>query len=130
VREAVEDLGAERIGHGVRMMEDEGVVALARERGTVFEVCPTSNYQSGVVPALSDHPLPRMMQAGLNVTVNTDDPSVSRIDLSHEFKLAHEDLGVPMEVLKERVLAAAEAAFLPDDEREKLMGELEEELKQ
>lgn len=130
VREAVEDLGAERIGHGVRVLEDEDVVTLARERGTVFEVCPTSNYQSGVVPALSDHPLPRMMQAGLNVTVNTDDPSVSRIDLSHEFRLAHEDLGVPMDVLKERVLAAAQAAFLPDDERENLVGELDEELKQ
>ena len=129
VREAVEDLGAERIGHGVRVMEDEDVVALARERGPTFEVCPTSNYQSGVVPALSDHPLPRMMQAGLNVTVNTDDPSVSRIDLSHEFKLAHEDLGVPMDVLKERVLAAAQATFLPDDEREKLVGELEKELR-
>ena len=106
-------------------MEDEDVVALARERGTTFEVCVTSNYQSGVVPALSDHPLPRMLQADLNVTLNTDDPSVSRIDLSHEFKLVREDLGVPLDVLKERVLAAARAAFLPEGEREELVGELE-----
>jgi adenosine deaminase len=106
------------------------VIALARERGTAFEVCVTSNYQSGVVPALSDHPLPRMMQAGLNATLNTDDPSVSRIDLSHEFKLVREDLGIPMDILKERVLAAAKAAFLPDDERKKLVGELGKNLKQ
>jgi adenosine deaminase len=130
VREAIEDLGAERIGHGVRIMEDENVIALARERGTAFEVCVTSNYQSGVVPALSDHPLPRMMQAGLNATLNTDDPSVSRINLSHEFKLAREDLGIPMDILKERVLAAAQAAFLPDEEREALVGELEKVLKE
>ena len=129
VREAIEDLDAERIGHGVRVMEDEDVVALARERGITFEVCPTSNYQSGVVPALSAHPLPRMLQADLNVTLNTDDPSVSRIDLSHEFKLVREDLGVPLDVLKERVLAAAEAAFLPDEERDELVGELERNLK-
>ena len=128
VREAIEELGAERIGHGVRVMEDENVVALARERGTTFEVCVTSNYQSGVVQALSDHPLPRMLQADLDVTLNTDDPSVSRIDLSHEFKLVCEDLGVPLEVLKERVLAAARAAFLTDDERDELVGQLEKEL--
>ena len=130
VREAIDDLGAERIGHGVRVMEDENVIALARERGTAFEVCVTSNYQSGVVPALSDHPLPRMMQAGLNATLNTDDPSVSRIDLSHEFKLVREDLGIPMDILKERVLSAARASFLPGDEREELVGKLEKELQQ
>lgn len=128
VREAIEELGAERIGHGVRIMENEDVIALARERDTTFEVCVTSNYQSGVVPALSDHPLPRMMQAGLDVTLNTDDPSVSRIDLSREFKLVCEDLGVPLDVLKDRVLAAGRAAFLPEGEREELVGILEKEL--
>jgi adenosine deaminase len=128
VREAIEELGAERIGHGVRVMEDENVVALACERGTVFEVCVTSNYQSGVVPALSEHPLPRMLKAGLNVTLNTDDPSVSRIDLSHEFKLAREDLGIPIDVLMQRVLAAARASFLPEKERKELVRGLEKEL--
>ena len=128
VREAIVQAGAERIGHGVRVMEDENVVALARERGTTFEVCPTSNYQSGVVPALSVHPLPRMLQADLNVTINTDDPSVSRIDLTHECKLVCEDLGVPMNILKRSILAAAKASFLPDGEREQLAIQLEEKL--
>lgn len=128
VREAIEELGAERIGHGVRVMEDKNVLALACERSTAFEVCVTSNYQSGVVPALGDHPLPRMLKADLNVTLNTDDPSVSRIDLSHEFKLAHEDLDIPLDSLKQRILAAARASFLPDDERERLVGKLEKEL--
>ena len=59
VREAIEGLEAERIGHGVRVMEDPQVVDLARERGTVFEVCITSNYQSGVVPHWKTHPLQR-----------------------------------------------------------------------
>lgn len=124
VREAIEDVDAERIGHGVRVMEDEEVVALARERGTTFEVCVTSNFQSGVSPTLSEHPLPSMVQAGLSVTVNTDDPSVSRIDLSHEYKLICEDLGVSLDVLKEYNLGAAQAAFLPDDEREQLVSQL------
>ena len=128
VREAIEKVGAERIGHGVRVLENENVVALARERGTTFEVCVTSNYQSGVVPALSNHPLPRMLQADLDITLNTDDPSVSRIDLTHEFKLVHEDLGIPMNVLKRSILAAAKASFLPDNEREALHNYLEEKL--
>lgn len=121
VREAIDDLGAERIGHGVRIMEDRSVMALARERGTTFEVCVTSNYQSGVVPALSKHPLPRMLQADLNVTINTDDPSVSRITLTDEYKLVSEDLGLPLDVLKDCILQGAKASFLPENEKTELM---------
>ncbi len=129
VRQAIEELQAERIGHGVRVMEDESVVALAKERGTVFEVCLTSNYQSGVVPELSVHPFPRMLASGLNATLNTDDPSVSRITLSREYQLAAEGLKIPMDVLKQRVLASAQAAFLLDGERDKMIASLKEELK-
>jgi adenosine deaminase len=128
VREAIEGLEAERIGHGVRVLEDEAVAALARERGTTFEVCVTSNYQSGVVPDLSRHPLPAMLEAGLDVTVNTDDPSVSRITLSDEYRLVCEELGLPLEALKARVLAAARAAFLPADRKEPLIATLKQEL--
>ena len=129
VRDALENLGAERIGHGVRVLEDERVTALARERGAVFEVCVTSNYQSGVVKSLAEHPFPRMLEAGLKATVNTDDPSVSRITLSHEYQHVCEDLNVSMDVLKQSVLTAANAAFLKDDEKKKLVASLKKELK-
>jgi len=129
VRDAILNLGAERIGHGVRVMEDESVVALAKERGTVFEVCVTSNYQSGVVRSLPSHPLPSMIAAGLNVTINTDDPSVSRITLSHEYQHVCEKLNVPMSVLKQSVLNAAQASFLNDDEKTKLVESLKKEMK-
>lgn len=129
VRDAIENLGAERIGHGVRVLEDESVTALAKERETVFEVCVTSNYQSGVVKSLPEHPLPRMFEAGLKATVNTDDPSVSRITLAHEYQHISEDLRVPMTTLKNSVLVAAQAAFLPDVEKEKLVASLKKELK-
>jgi adenosine deaminase len=129
VREAIENLGAERIGHGVRVLEDETVTALARERGAVFEVCVTSNYQSGVVSSLKEHPLPRMFDAGLKATVNTDDPSVSRITLSHEYQHVCEDLNVSMDVLKQSVLTAADSAFLKDDEKKKLVASLKKEMK-
>jgi len=128
VGEAIQVFDADRIGHGVRVLEDPSVAALARERGVVFEVCITSNLQSGVVSAVSAHPLAAMLGSGLNATLNTDDPSVSRITLTHEFKLAAEDLGLPFEALKERVLAAARASFLPDAERMLLVAEVESKL--
>lgn len=128
VRQAIEDFGADRIGHGVRIMGDDHVVARARERGTAFDVCITSNYQTGVVPVIKDHPLPRMLAAGLNATINTDDPSISAITLSNEYRLAVEELGLSAEMLKERIVAAARASFLPPEEKEALAQSLADEL--
>jgi adenosine deaminase len=128
IREALTQLGAERIGHGVRVMEDESILELARERGVAFEVCVTSNYQSGVVKALPEHPLPRMLEAGLNVTVNTDDPSVSRITLSREYQCVCEDLNLSVDTLKQTVIKAAQASFLKAEEKAELIKTLGQEL--
>jgi len=129
IREAIEELGAERIGHGVRVLEDENITALARERQTALEVCITSNYQSGVVASLEAHPLMKLMDAGLNVTINTDNTSVSRITLSHEYYTACEDLHMQQNALKKRIIAAAQAGFLPDNEKEQLANQLKKDLK-
>lgn len=129
VRDAIENLGAERIGHGVRVMEDEAVVALARDRKVVFEVCPTSNFQTGVVNVFEDHPLPRMIESGLNVTINTDDPSISRITLAHEYQDVCEKLSLSMDALKRSVLLAAESAFLGGADKQELTASLKAELK-
>jgi adenosine deaminase len=127
VAEAITRYHADRIGHGVRVMEDPKVVALARQAGIPFEVCITSNYQSGVVPVLAEHPLPRMIAAGLNVLISTDDPSISQITLSQEHQIACEELGLSLAVIKERLLAAARAAFLPEPERIALAQHMAEE---
>jgi adenosine deaminase len=128
VREAIEKLSAERIAHGVRVLEDPAVTQLAKDRNIPFEVCVTSNYQSGVVRGAGEHPLPQMMEAGLNVTINTDDPSICRITLSQEYHIVCDELGVPVDALRDRILAAAEAAFLPENERTLLVNALKKEL--
>lgn len=128
VREAIENLGAERIGHGVRVLEDENVTALAKESGTTFEVCVTSNFQSGVVSDLKQHPLPRMIEKGLNTTINTDDPSVSRITLAREYQYACEDLDISIDSVKQCILNAAQASFLPDVEKTEFVSSLKKEL--
>ena len=130
VRQAIEVLGADRIGHGIRILEDPEVVTLARDRGTIFEVCVTSNHHSGIVEHLPEHPIKQMHQKGLNVTINTDDPSISRIDLSNEYQTVTELLGMPIGVLEERVMAAARAAFLPDKLRSRLIAKLTEEFRE
>ncbi len=124
VAAAITQLGAERIGHGIRVVEDPAVVALARDRNTAFEVCVTSNYQSGVVNDLYEHPLADMLSEGLNVTLNTDDPSISQITLADEYCVACEYLGLSLNTLRECLLAAAGAAFLPQDERQALVERL------
>ncbi len=120
VLDALNELEAERIGHGIRVLEHPQALEQARRLGTVFEVCLTSNYQSGAVSDLVRHPMPEMLEKGLNVTLNTDDPSISQISLSDEYRLAVEDLGLSLEQVRGRVLAAARAAFLPEDERRRL----------
>lgn len=127
VRQAIEDLGADRIGHGIRVLEDPNAVALARERGTLFEVCVTSNLHSGVVDGISTHPIKRMIESGLNVTINTDDPSISRINLSSEYQTVHKDLGISMDMIGTRVKAAAQGAFLPAALRKRLANAIEKE---
>ena len=128
VREALEVFNADRIGHGVRVLEDDSTVALARERGTAFEVCITSNYQTGAIPTSRKHPFMKMLNMGLNVTLDTDDPSVSQITLTDEYHRVCEDMDLSQAKLKERILAAAKAAFLPDQERQKLVDGLTLEL--
>ncbi len=129
VKEAIEELGTDRIGHGVRVLEDQNIMALAKERGTAFEVCVTSNYQSGVTASLDTHPLMSMLDSGLNITINTDDPSISRITLSHEYYTACEDLQMPQSILRQRIVAAAQAGFLAENEKEKLVKQLNKDLK-
>ena len=125
VAQAIDQLGAERIGHGVRVLEDEDVAAMARERGMTFEVCVTSNYQSGVIAALDEHPIKKMIQAGLNPTINTDDPSISGITLGGEYALVRDKIGLTQAELQDRISAAAQAAFLPIGERSLLVKDLE-----
>jgi adenosine deaminase len=129
VRQAIESLGADRIGHGIRILEDPDTVALARERGTLFEVCVTSNHHSGAVETLLDHPIRRMIQEGLNVSINTDDPSISRISLSTEYQTIHEQFGIPIKVLAERVQAAVKGAFIPSELRVRLAAKISEDFR-
>lgn len=128
VRDAMEHMSADRIGHGVRVVEDSRVVRLAKERGVVFEVCPTSNLQSGVVEDVQHHPLIDLHYLGLEVTINTDDPAISNIVLSDEYRLAMTDIGLTLEDVRRSVIRAADKSFLPPAEKTTLVAQIEAEM--
>lgn len=128
IRLAVEKLGAMRLGHGVRIVEDSKVVQMVRERQIACEVCPTSNVQSGVVRTYEQHPLRDMYQVGLLTTINTDNTSVSGITLTEEYLQVMRYLKLTLDDIKQHVLNAARASFLPAAEREKLVSRLTAQL--
>lgn len=125
VRVAVERLQADRIGHGVRSVEDPALCEWLAERGIVLEVCPTSNVHSGVVPSWVEHPLATLYGRGLKVTLNTDDPLVSNITLTDEVLRTVEELQITVHDIKQFMFNAARAAFLPPEERLALIQQFE-----
>jgi adenosine deaminase len=128
VRQAIEVLGVQRVGHGVRIVENPTVAALARERGVMFEVCVTSNLQSGVIQRLADHPLRQMVDLGLPATLNTDDPAISAITLTSEFSVAAEQLGFGLDEIKQLILNAAHGVLLPPAARADLVADFKKSL--
>ena len=88
VRGALDVLRADRIRHGIRAEEDPGLVRELAARGTVLDVCPLSNLRLGVVASLADHPLPRLVAAGVRCSISTDDPAMFDTDLTREYDAA------------------------------------------
>lgn len=121
VRQAVLELGAERIGHAVRAVDDPATIDLLVERQTAVESCPTSNVQTSTVPSYAAHPLPTFLKHGVCVTLNTDDPGVSGIDLAHEYRVAREKMGLSSTDLRQLQANALRAAFLTSAERAELL---------
>jgi adenosine deaminase len=118
---ALEHLHPARIEHGVRCMEDPELVRVLRERQIPLDVCPTSNICLKVFPSLDQHPLPRMMAAGLNVTLNSDDPPLFNTSLTKEYTLALQYLGLDIESLQGLVNNGIRAALLPEERKQALL---------
>jgi adenosine deaminase len=115
VREAIETIAPSRLGHGLSTAWDPDVIALVRDRGVVLEMCPTSNWLTGGVATVADHPVLRLLRDGVRVTLNTDDPGIMGIDLDDEWRVARDEIGFDEQDLAAVTNAALEASFLPDE---------------
>jgi adenosine deaminase len=111
VRDAIELLGADRIDHGVRAIEDDSVIGLLAERGIPLGICPTSNLTLKVYPSMETHPIDRLRRAGVRVSINTDDPSLLGTSLLREYEIARLAYGWSDEITREIARTSVEASF-------------------
>lgn len=120
VRDAIEDLGVTRIGHGVRAIEDPALVDWLAEHEIVLEVCPGSNIALGVYPRWDAHPVSKLMERGVKVTVSTDDPPFFHTRLSQEYDILAEVFDWDEAVFSQINRTAAEAAFCDEATRKRV----------
>jgi adenosine deaminase len=123
VQEAIEALGATRIGHGYHLVEDPEVVKLVKEKGIHLEACPLSSIytNSGAFELKS---LKKYAEYGFSFSLNSDDPGIMRTELSKDYQAVVETYEMDKSILRKAVFNAARAAFLPKEEKQQLLDEL------
>jgi adenosine deaminase len=125
---ALRVLGAERIGHGVRSIEDPELVTHLAEHNIPLEVCPTSNLRLGVYPDLASHPFRRLYDARVPVTINSDDPPLFNTTLDDEVALLDGPFGLGVEQCDEVLLNGVRYSFLPDGRKREMEAQFRAEL--
>jgi adenosine deaminase len=128
IRQAVHVCGANRIGHGTRLIEDPDLTQYVNDRRIALEVCLTSNVQTRVADSYATHPFREYFDRGLNVTLNTDNRLMSATTLTDEYVYAAEHLGFTMDELAGIALNGFESAFLPWEERLMLIEEVSDKI--
>ena len=122
---ALTDLHAERIGHGTSAAQDPNLLAHLASEGITVEVCPSSNIRTRAVATLAEHPLPRLLDAGVPVTLATDDPGMFHTDLNREYLLTHEHFGLSRGDLADLARAGVRAAFCGQERATALLAEID-----
>ncbi|NMC45289.1 MAG: adenosine deaminase [Chloroflexi bacterium] len=125
IREALEVGDPLRIGHGVRCLEDAGLVAELRARQIPLEICPSSNVCLGVVPDMHHHPLPRLLQEGLFITINSDDPALFSTSLIREYTRIRQAFDYDIGDLQKLMVNGIQASFLSPMQKSSLLQEMD-----
>lgn len=120
VKEAIEYLGADRIGHGVQIYRDPEMIEYVKAKGVTLELCPTSNWLTNAVESRESHPFRKLYEAGVNVTINTDDGGIFNINLNDEYELLHKLHKMSIEDLKQCSINAYNASFIKEEKRRKV----------
>jgi len=126
VWDALRTLGAERIGHGTSAASDPALLAHLAATGIPLEVCPSSNVATRAVPTLTEHPLRRFVDAGVRVTINSDDPPMFNTTLNEEYEIAADLLGLDEHGVADLARAAVEASFAPDGVKRRILEEIDD----
>jgi adenosine deaminase len=126
VWDAVNLLGADRIDHGVRAIEDSALVSMLAERQIPLGICPTSNLVLGVYPSIQEHPVEKLRTAGVRVSVNTDDPALMGASLVGEYALCRHTFGWTDEITKAVAQTSIDASFASTDAKARLLEALKD----
>jgi aminodeoxyfutalosine deaminase len=126
--EAIRLLGAERVGHGVRAIEDPALVTYLADHALPLEVNVTSNLRLGVYPDLASHPLPRLLAAGVPITINSDDPVLFNTTLGDEYALLAGPFGFDAQTIDEIALNGIRYACLPERDKAALVAALQDRI--
>lgn len=118
--QAIKELGAERIGHGVKAVEDRALMDYLAEHRIGIESCLTSNIQTSTVATLATHPLKTFLEHGVVASLNTDDPAVQGVDIIHEYTIAAPAAGLTREQIRQAQINGLEMAFLSNEEKRTL----------
>ena len=122
IAQAVHYCGAHRIGHGTRLREDPDLMAYVNDHRIALEMCLSSNVHTGAIQRLADHPIKEYLDAGLRVTLNTDNRLMSNTSLVREFMLASEHCGLTLHDIEDIILYGFKSAFLPLKRKKELLG--------
>ena len=128
IRQAIEDGGAGRIGHGTRLFEDEPLLAQVRDAGIPLEICITSNVQTRVAAKHSEHPVRHYYEEGLAVCLCTDNRLISGVTLTEEYEHARDDLGFTWRELVHVARTGFESAYAPEDVKHELLARFDREI--
>jgi adenosine deaminase len=128
IRQAIHDCGAQRIGHGTKLAEDPAIEEYVIEHRIPLEMCLSSNVDTGAVRNVASHPARKYFDRGCVVTLNTDSRLMGGVDLSHEYWLAHTQLGFTRPEIDRLILNTFQSAFLPDPEKTAMVAAVRKEL--
>src|SRR5215213_9954992 len=120
VKEVIQLASPDRIGHGIHLIEDRQVVELIKARDITLEVNPWSNFLTNSVRTIEEHPLKRLFDLGVKVTINSDDPEVLETNVNNEYRIAHEMLGMSLEEIATCNRHAYEASFIPQEKKDRV----------
>ena len=119
VKDAIEHLEADRIGHGVRIYTEPEMIEYVKSKNVPLELCPTSNYLTQAVDTIESHPFRQLMEAGVTTTINTDDPGIFGIDMNHEYQVLVDVHNFTEKELADCAQNGANASFIKKEIKQK-----------
>src|SRR3989338_6221390 len=117
---SIQKLKASRIGHGVQAIQDENVIRYLAQNKIPLELCPTSNFITQAIPHIKEHPLKKFMELGVEVTINSDDPTLFGTTLTQEYEICVRELGFSLEEIKKTILTSFYHSFIPEEQKNRV----------